>query len=278
MLDQLELFDDMAQVGFVARRNVNYADGQRIKNRNLTARNLNMQGTFFDFWLNIRLKYSEDIYRDKVKKLGSKVQAPVKLVDLQLDQNAPDDYKVTSTCARPDGTSFKIKSKYIVGCDGASSAVRNLAQIPFDGANQEDHWVRIDGMVRTNLPDARAGVGTVESKTHGQVLWVALDHGATRIGYVLTPEMYTKYGKSMKQEDAIKEAKAAMAPFEIEFDRIDWHTVYTVKQFVAQRFVDRDRVIIAGDAAHAHSSGSAQGMNTGESRVAIFPRRLVASL
>lgn len=36
-----------------------------------------------------------------------------------------------------------------------------------------------------------------------------------------------------------------------------------MKQFVAKRFQDRERILLGGDASHAHSSGSAQGMNTG---------------
>ena len=75
--------------------------------------------------------------------------------------------------------------------------------------------------------------------------------------------MYTKYGKNMSKEDAIKEAKAAVAPFELEFEQVDWHTVYGIKQKVAERFQDRERILLAGDAGHTHSSGGAQGMNTG---------------
>ena len=262
LLDQLDLFDELAQTGFVGKRNATFKDGQRVQGRGWAGLE-NIQGTYFDFFFNIRLKYSEDVFRGRLKKLGVEVQAPVKLVGLSLDDNAADDYKVTATCASPDGSSFEIKSKYIVGSDGGSSAVRKLGEIPFIGADKEDHWVRIDGVVKTNMPDSRVGLGAIESKTHGQVLWVALDHGATRIGYVLTPEMYAKYGRNMKQEDAIKEAQAAMAPFELEFLQVDWHTVYSVKQHVAERLQDRERILLAGDAAHVHSSGSAQGMNTG---------------
>ena len=61
----------------------------------------------------------------------------------------------------------------------------------------------------------------------------------------------------------MKEAKAAVAPFELEFVDVHWHTVYGVKQHVAARMQDRERILLAGDAAHTHSSGTAQGMNTG---------------
>lgn len=135
--------------------------------------------------------------------------------------------------------------------------------------------VRIDGVVKTNMPDSRAGYGGFNSATHGSVLWVALDHGATRIGFVLSKDMYAKYGRNMRQEDAIKEAKVAVAPFDLEFEQVDWHTVYTVKQFVAEKFQDRERILLAGDAAHAHSSGTAQGMNTGNLCLTPVPNAIV---
>ena len=44
----------------------------------------------------------------------------------------------------------------------------------------------------TDMPNSRIGWASIESKTHGNVLWVALDHGRTRIGFSLNPELYRK--------------------------------------------------------------------------------------
>ncbi|RYE12680.1 MAG: 3-hydroxybenzoate 4-monooxygenase, partial [Sphingobacteriaceae bacterium] len=52
-------------------------------------------------------------------------------------------------------------------------------------------------------------------------------------------------------------------PFKIEFVSVDWWTLYSIGQRVAQTFQYKDRILLAGDAAHTHSSGAAQGMNTG---------------
>lgn len=273
MLDQLSVLDDMAQIAFMARRSTTWKDGQRVQGRGWQGVE-DIRDTFFEFMLNIRLKYSEDVFRAKIGELGRKVEAPIKLVDFTLDEKAADDYKVTATCERLDGTRYKIKSKYIVGADGGGSAVRKIAGIPMEGEDREDHWVRIDGVVKTNMPEPRLGFAALESSTHGHVLWVALDHGTTRIGYVLSPEMYKKYGRNMSKEDAVREAKGAVAPFELEFVDVHWHTVYGVKQHVAARMHDRDRILLGGDAAHTHSSGSAQGMNTGVHDVVSLGWRL----
>jgi phenol 2-monooxygenase len=87
-------------------------------------------------------------------------------------------------------------------------------------------WVRIDGVVKTNLPDERIGVTGIESVSHGNVLWVPLDHGRTRIGFALNPELYKKYGDQITEEQAKYEAIQAVRPFELEFESVDWYTIY----------------------------------------------------
>ncbi|KAK5119752.1 hypothetical protein LTR85_007328 [Meristemomyces frigidus] len=263
MLDQLELFDDLAQIGVVGNRNFTYKDGKKVQGRGWTIFEKLAGKTFFDYSLNIRLKYSEDVFRAKLAELGVTIHAPVKLETFSLDEGTADDYKVRATCVGIDGGKTEVRAKYIVGSDGGGSTVRKIAGIPFNGERHMDHWVRIDGVVKTNVPESRIGFGAFESSTHGHVLWVALDNNVTRIGYVLSPELYEKYGTKMSAEDAAREAVKAIAPFELEFEEVQWHTVYGIQQHVAERFQERERILIAGDAAHTHSSGSAQGMNTG---------------
>lgn len=122
----------------------------------------------------------------------------------------------------------------------------------------------------------------IESKTHGNVLWAPLDHAATRIGYAYTPEIAAKYPEGVTQEIAEEEAVASMKPFDIKFKEIHWWTLYAqesilrgdqrslltpyrygIGQKIAKTFTSRDRIILCGDAAHTHSSGAAQGLNTG---------------
>ena len=61
------------------------------------------------------------------------------------------------------------------------------------------------------------------------------------------------------------EAKKAVQPFTLDFEVVDWWTAYSVGQRLAStyRAGKGERVLIAGDAAHTHSSAAAQGMNTG---------------
>ena len=44
---------------------------------------------------------------------------------------------VITTVRQPDGSSYEIRALWVVGCDGARSAVRNLNNIEFEGAPYE---------------------------------------------------------------------------------------------------------------------------------------------
>ncbi|RFU24366.1 hypothetical protein B7463_g11973, partial [Scytalidium lignicola] len=264
MLDQVDLLDDFLQVGLVARSSVNFdKDGRRVNSRGWQQVFAQTQGTFIDYLLNIRLKYSEHLIQDALEKDREHVLVGWALKDFSLDADA-ESYKVSAVIGAVGSDQTKtLKSKYIIGADGGSSLVRRLAGIPFHPDMTTNRWVRIDGVMKTNMPDSRIGACSIESVTHGNVLWVALDHGRTRVGFALTPEMYNKYGDDMTEEEAKREAIAAVHPFSLEFESVDWYTLYTIKQGVAERYTINECVILAGDACHTHSSGAAQGMNTG---------------
>ena len=53
-------------------------------------------------------------------------------------------------------TNSYARSKYLIGADGGRSFVRKSAGIPFDGDTSEDSWIRIDGVVETDMPITRA--------------------------------------------------------------------------------------------------------------------------
>ena len=76
------------------------------------------------------------------------------------------------------------------------------------------------------MPDADIGFASIESKSHGNVLWVQLDHGVKRIGFAMTDEMLAKYGNSLTEEQAKKEAVESMKPFSLEIEKVDWWTLY----------------------------------------------------
>ncbi|KAI0380218.1 3-propionate hydroxylase [Hypomontagnella monticulosa] len=263
MLDQLGLADELLQNCFACRETVTYnAQGEEVSGRGWSFMNY-MKDTAFDFALVLRQKYQEEIYRNALRKYNVQVETPVELETALADKDGSvGDYKVTAFLLNHStGARTTVKCKYLIGCDGGHSSVRRIFNIPFDGSSGEDKWVRIDGQVKTDIPKPRSYC-SIESPTHGNVLWVGLDHGATRIGYAFTNNRANTYSK-FDEAAAIKEAIAAVKPFNIEFERVDWWTIYTVGQRIADSFSVHNCVFLAGDACHTHSSAAAQGVNIG---------------
>jgi phenol 2-monooxygenase len=258
MLDQLDLLDEISQVGFIGKASVTYKDGQRVHDRgwDFISR---VTDTYFDYCLNIRQKYSEDIFRSALEQYGGRVNAGWTLKDLVIGDDG-EDYRISAKMTDRNGATVTAKSKYIIGADGGRSSVRQLAGIPFIGEKSAFNWIRIDAVIETDMPDSRIGFGAIESATHGNVLWVALDHGRSRIGFAVPKALHEEYGDNITEEVAKQEAIKAMAPFKIKFVEVEWWTLYSIGQRVAETFQYKDRVLLAGDAAHTHSSGAAQGM------------------
>ncbi|OQU96940.1 FAD binding domain-containing protein [Cladophialophora immunda] len=228
-----------------------------------------LEDTRFTFASVLRQKFVEDIFRAELARLGATVAENCKFVDLAVDESVEVGGKgrvkatiLDRSAGEGRDREYTVKCRYLIGCDGSRTLVRGAAGIESDGDRTEDKWVRIDGVLKsTTMPKPRS-YGAIESPLYGNVLWIPLDHGATRIGFALNDERRKLY-KELNQEVFIQEAKLSVKPFDIDYERVDWASVYSVGQRVARNFWAKESVFIAGDAAHSHSSGAGQGMNAG---------------
>jgi phenol 2-monooxygenase (NADPH) len=94
MLDQIDLLDEMDQVGFVARNSVTFdKNGKCVTSRGWHTIFEKTHGTFQDYLLNIRLKYSEEVIIRACEWLGRHVLVGWALVDMTTSE---DGFKVTS--------------------------------------------------------------------------------------------------------------------------------------------------------------------------------------
>lgn len=68
--------------------------------------------------------------------------------------------------------------------------------------------------------------------------------------------------KSATTEEVQTVAKKIMKPYYIEWDRVEWYSVYPIGQGIADRYTLDERVFMGGDCCHTHSPKAGQGMNT----------------
>jgi phenol 2-monooxygenase len=84
-------------------------------------------------------------------------------------------------------------------------------------------------LIKTNMPSPRS-LNSVQSADHGLLLWCPIDGGRTRIGYVFSEKLQQKWGtvdgQNVSEEAIMEEARKAMEPFTLEFEKVDWFTIY----------------------------------------------------
>ncbi|KAF9301128.1 hypothetical protein BGZ74_007062, partial [Mortierella antarctica] len=93
---------------------------------------------------------------------------------------------------------------------------------------------------------------------HGDVARVILDNG------VLTPKEHAKLGsKKLTLEMCQRLVDECAAPTKFQPRDSTWITYHRVNEFLAEQFAFKNRIFLAGDAAHMHFPAGGQGMNTG---------------
>ncbi|KAJ7019224.1 FAD binding domain-containing protein [Mycena alexandri] len=257
LLDLIGIYERVADIGFIVSKSMTFKDGAQINNRgwSFVQETLDKSDTMFKFNFSLRQKHLEDALLVAIDEIDSDaVKAPTKLVHYRTVDSP--DYPIIATIQDREETR-EVHCKYLIGADGGRSIVRQLGNFHFPGAASVHKWVRLDAVVKTDMPCSRSHFISIESKDNGNVLWCPTDSGRTRIGFV-----YHHHGGKITEDLIMKLAKEAVHPFTLEFIKLDWWTIYEVGQRIADTF-RKGPVFLAGDAAHTHSSGAAQGMNGG---------------
>jgi 2-polyprenyl-6-methoxyphenol hydroxylase-like FAD-dependent oxidoreductase len=152
------------------------------------------------------------------------------------------------------GEPIKLTASFVVGCDGAHSAVRHLLSLPFEGAEYEDSFMLADIETNETLPADEMQLCPSEQ---GPVAIFPMS--ATRRRIVAIIENIEGDAPSL---DLVRKVLAQRAPSGIEARALHWSSYFRIHhRQVAQLRVGR--IFIAGDAAHIHSPFGGQGMNTG---------------
>lgn len=183
------------------------------------------------------------------------------------------DYPVAATVCNVANNARKIvRAKYVVGCDGARSKVREAIGAAPHGDFANHAWGVVDMLAVTDFPDIRLKAA-IQSKNEGNILLIPREGGYLVRLYVDMGEIDSKNRDALgrhTQESVIATAKRVLRPYTLDVRDVVWFAVYQVGQRVTDRFDDvpaseagsrLPRVFIAGDACHTHSAKAGQGMN-----------------
>ena len=113
MLEQIELLDELNQIGFAARNSISFdRTGKRITSSGWHSMFEKMHGTFQDFILNVRLKFSEGVFTKAYERLGKQVLVGWTLKGLEINEQAEDGFKVTSVVQKVGSNETRTIKRY----------------------------------------------------------------------------------------------------------------------------------------------------------------------
>lgn len=168
----------------------------------------------------------------------------------------PEAYPVTVTTTK-DGKDQVFRAKYVLGCDGAHSAIRKSLGFQMLGDSTDATWGVIDLFPRTTFPDIRKKA--IIRSTSGSLIIIPREGDAMVRFYIELPPD-TIPGKITAQ-DLYERAKLIFRPYKLDIAETKWWSAYTVGQRLAEHFHSHYRVFLTGDACHTHSPKAGQGMN-----------------
>ncbi|MEH0108183.1 FAD-binding monooxygenase [Tersicoccus sp. MR15.9] len=171
-----------------------------------------------------------------------------------------------------EGQERTVRAKYVIGCDGARSKVRESIGCTLAGDAANHAWGVMDVLAETDFPDIRTKCA-IQSHTGGSILLIPREGGFLFRMYVDLGEVPVDNAGAVRKtpiEEIIRRANEIMHPYTVEVRDVAWHSVYEVGHRLTDRFDDllpesvgtrTPRVFITGDACHTHSAKAGQGMN-----------------
>ena len=200
-----------------------------------------------------------------------------RLTNVEIDTGpSAGDHPVTVTVERIDeahkGQIETVKAKYVVGCDGARSAVRASMGRVLEGDAAHQAWGVMDILAVTGFPDVRMK-SVIQSADEGTILLIPREGDHLFRVYVELDKLADNErvaSRNITVDYLIAAANRILKPYAFDVKEVAWWSVYEIGHRITDKFDDVSddetdtrlpRVFIAGDACHTHSPKMGQGMN-----------------
>ena len=223
----------------------------------------------------------------------------IEFLDCRIDPDA--EYAVTArlryVSGARQGEERRVRAKYLVGGDGAHSAVRTALGHRLLGSAALHAWGVMDVMANTDFPDFQVKC-SIQSHDAGNILLIPREGGYLSRLYVDLGEVDEHNAGAVRAtpiEAMIATANRILSPYSLDVRAVTWWSVYEVAHRIADGFDDvppelvglrAPHAFIMGDACHTHSAKAGQGMNVsiqdgfnlGWKLAAVLERRAPAAL
>lgn len=254
MLEDMDIVDRFLTFGLHLNAINIFAD-----NKQITRLVLDELDSFYSFTLSLPQSDTERILMERLTELKHSVERSTDLISLKQD-----DSGVESTVSNANGETETIRSRWLVGADGAHSAVRKLLKMDFIGSKYPDlvklSDVKIEGPFNSDEI-------YVFNSDKGLIAFFPYGGERYRIAAVMPSD-----SEHTNEVEANKQTEPTLEEMQEIVNERSMHSLKLSDQlwatglYLHHRHVTHYRegnCFVAGDAAHIHSPAGGQGMNTG---------------
>jgi 2-polyprenyl-6-methoxyphenol hydroxylase-like FAD-dependent oxidoreductase len=98
---------------------------------------------------------------------------------------------------------------------------------------------------------------TIHSE-HGSIMVIPREDNMVRLYIQIASSTDKDWNprKSATEKEVQDSAKRILQPYDIEWERVEWYSVYPIGQGIADKYSLDNRVFMGGDACHTHSVSS----------------------
>jgi 2-polyprenyl-6-methoxyphenol hydroxylase-like FAD-dependent oxidoreductase len=206
--------------------------------------------TAHPYVLGIPQTVTERLLTEHATEVGVEIRRGCELVGLSQDEDG-----VTVELA--EGT--RLRSRYLVGCDGGRSTVRKLLGVGFPGEPSRVETL-LGEMAVTEDPATVAAIVAEVRKTQLRFGAMPLGEGVYRI--IVPAEGVAEDRTVPPTLEELKQQLRAFAGTDFGAHSPRWLSRFGDATRLAERY-RTGRVLLAGDAAHVHPPTGGQGLNLG---------------
>jgi 2-polyprenyl-6-methoxyphenol hydroxylase-like FAD-dependent oxidoreductase len=205
----------------------------------------------FPFPILLSQACTENILRARLAGLGVEVEHGVEFVGLEQDAEG-----VTANLRHAEGSTEQTRVRFLVGSDGADSAVRQALGVAFEDLTEPQTFLM--GDVHIDGGDLDDRCLSIWRRDGGTVALVPFEENIWRV-------FAMREGGPADRPTTLEELQRAVDTLCVPGLRLHhpaWLSVFHTNERVAARY-RRTRCFLSGDAAHCHCPTGGQGLNSG---------------